>query len=349
MKVWVDALTPKQVLLFSYLQGELPGEVFLTTRDYDLNVELAKVLWRRFYVVGVHGGASLTGKLRQSIYRSSQLLRVVEAERPDVHVTFVSPDSVRVAFGLRIPVITSTDSPHSDAVSRLTLPLSKSVVIPKFLESEFSAYAQLTSIVKFKGFFELAYILRGEPRENHVREFGLEPYRYVLVRLGEHKSYYYPKAERALSAPLNIARQILAKTDLRVLLYPRYPEQRQVAEKALKKWSQRVIMLDRPADFLSLEFFAAFVVTGGGTMATEASLLGTPALSTYPGRLEVFEYLKSLGFPLYQSSQLGGDISRILARGFKPRSWRAVRRRLQELFEDPIKVIALATISATQK
>ncbi|MEM0093292.1 MAG: DUF354 domain-containing protein [Thermofilum sp.] len=346
MKVWVEALTPKQVLLFSYLQGELPGEAFLTTRDYDLNVELAQALWRRFYVVGAYGGASLEGKLRQSLYRSRRLLEIVKSEEPDAHVTFASPDSVRVAFGLRIPIVAATDSPHSDAVSRLTLPLSRAVVVPKFLESSFSAYAKLTEIVKFEGLFELARILRGEPREKHVVELGLEPYRYALVRFGEQKSYYYPSAERALSDPLNITRWILQKTDLKVLAYPRYPDQKEAVRRTLERWSQRVIVLERPVDFLSLEFYAALVVTGGGTLATEASLVGTPALSTYPGRLEVFEYLKSLRFPLYQLPQPAWRLGSLLSRGAEPRDWRAVRRRLQQLFEDPVKVIVSAVLSA---
>lgn len=346
MKVWVEALTPKQVLLFSYLQGELSGEVFLTTRDYDLNVQLARTLWHRFYVVGVYGGASLEGKLRQSLYRSRRLLEIVKSEKPDVHVTFVSPDSARVAFGLRIPVVAATDSPHSDAVSRLTLPLSRAVVVPKFLENSFSAYAKLTEIVRFEGLFELAHILRGQPREERVLELGLEPYRYVLLRPGEQKSYYYPRSERGLSDPLNIARWILRETDLKVLVYPRYPDQKEAAKRVLGDWSQRVVLLEKPADFLSLEFYAVLVVTGGGTLATEASLLGTPALSTYPGRLEVFDYLKRMRFPLYQLPQPIERVGSLLSRGARPRDWQSVRRRLQQLFEDPVRVIAAATLSA---
>lgn len=349
MKVWVEALTPKQVLLFSYLQDELPCEVFLTTRDYDLNVDLARALWRRFYVIGAYGGASLSGKLRQSLRRSRELLKIAEAERPDVHVTFVSPDSTRVAFGLQVPIIAATDSPHSDAVSRLTLPLSRSVVIPRFLESDFSAYAKLTNLVAFNGLFELASIFRNEPREEVVRELGLEPYGYVLVRLGEHKSYYYSKPERALGTPLGISRWVLRETGLKVLIYPRYSDQRRAVEAALRSWGQRVVVLERSTDFLSLEFFASLVITGGGTMATESALLGTPAISTFPGKLKVFEYLKSLRFPIYELPRNAGELRRLLSLGSRPRDWRSVSRRLRGAFEDPVKVIASATLSVASK
>jgi len=348
VKVWVEALTPKQIVLFSYLQEELSGEVFLTTRDYDLNVELAHRLWRKFYVVGRHGGRSLAGKLRQSLERSHRLAQIALIESPDVHVTFVSPDSSRVAFGLSIPIVAATDSPHSDAVNRLTLPLSKLAVIPSFTAQELSTYAGLTNFVTFEGVFELARVFREkEPREHHARELGLEPLGYAIVRLGEEKSYYYYLSRRAaLDAPLQLATYLLKTTDLDLLVYPRYPDQARAARHALAPWAKRVKFLEGPTDFLSLEFYAVLVVTGGGTMATEASLIGTPAVSTYPGRLSVFEYLKARGFPLYQYPLSTDQLGRLVRRGRQPRSWEQVLARLRGLFQDPVRVLADAVHAA---
>lgn len=349
MKIWVEALTPKQVVLFSYLQAELPGEAFLTTRDYDLNVELARKLWRKFYVVGGYGGRSLSGKLKQSIERSRRLAQIALSEAPDVHVTFVSPDSSRVAFGLGIPIVTATDSPHSDAVNRLTLPLSKLTVVPSFAAQELSAYAGLTSFVVFEGVFELARVFRVEgPREHYAEELGLEPFDYAVVRLGEEKSYYYPSRRAALEAPLRLAVHLLKSTDLDLLVYPRYPDQARAARLALAPWAQRVKFLQKPTDFLSLEFYAVLVVTGGGTMATEAALLGTPAISTYPGRLSVFEYLKAKGFPLHTPPLSRRQLSLLVRQGRQPRSWEQVLAHLKETFQDPIRVLAGAVRTAVE-
>jgi Uncharacterized protein conserved in archaea len=75
-KVWVEALTPKQILLFSYLQRELPNtDFYLTSRDYDLNRELAKELWRKVYIVGKHGGATPYSKVRETIRREKNSSR----------------------------------------------------------------------------------------------------------------------------------------------------------------------------------------------------------------------------------------------------------------------------------
>ena len=348
MKIWVEALTPKQIVLFSYLQAELPGEIFLTTRDYDLNVELARRLWRKFYVVGRHGGRSLAGKLGQSIVRLRRLAQIALSEAPDAHLTFASPDSSRVAFGLGIPIVAATDSPHSDAVNRLTLPLSKLVVAPSFVAQELSAYAGLTTILTFEGVFELARVLRGEgPRERYLEELGLEPLNYAVVRLGEEKSYYYPSRRAAFEMPLRLAVYLLRGTSLNMLVYPRYPDQARAAKRVLSPWAGRVKFLEKPTDFLSLEFYAALVITGGGTMATEAALLGTPAVSTYPSRLSVFEYLRARGFPIYQPPLSRGQLSMLARRGRQPRSWEQALARLKEAFQDPIRVLVEAVRAAT--
>lgn len=341
MKVWVEALTPKQILFFSYLQSELgPDNVFLTTRDYDLNSGLATQLWRKQYVVGRYGGATLVSKFRESLRRQRALLSIVEREKPDVHVTFVSPDSARVAFAAGIPIISASDSPHSDAVSRLVIPLSRAFVTPSFLEVFFDKYRGLTQIITFNGVFELAWVLREKPDERVPRELGLEPFNYVLIRPGEHKSYYYPDAERALTTPLWIAKLALRKTSLTVLVYPRYPDQARFFTRTLSTWRDRVKVLDRPAHFVSLEFYARAVVTGGGTIATEASLLGTPAVSTYPGRLEVHEYLRGLGFPIFTVSEAVKRIDSILSARPSEASRLRFLEKAKELMGDPILVLA---------
>ncbi|UNQ72891.1 DUF354 domain-containing protein [Infirmifilum sp. NZ] len=341
MKIWVEALTPKQVLLFSYLQKELSGaEVFLTTRDYDLNAALASRLWSKYYIVGRYGGSTPLAKLYESVSRQRALARIVSHERPDVHVTFVSPDSTRVAFALGIKAITSSDSPHSDAVSRLAIPLSNKLVVPEFLAKSFEGYKALVEVVTFKGLFELAWLLREQPDPKVPLELGLEPFNYVVVRPGEHKAYYYPDPGRALTTPLAVCKYVLERTDLDVVVYPRYPDQASLFRRALRRWENRVKILDGPAHFVSLEFYARLVVSGGGTMATEAALMGTPALSTYPGELEVHEYIKTRGFPIFKAPLNSRILNFILSRGGSEAERRAYLEKTRSTMEDPVKVYA---------
>lgn len=339
MRVWVEALTPKQILLFSYLQGVLGKEnVFLTTRDYDLNRQLAQRLWSRYFVIGRYPGATPLAKLGESTRRQEALIRLVRSENPDVHVTFVSPDSTRVAFGLGIPIITSSDSPHSDAVSRLTIPLSRKFITPSFLAKEFDKYHAITEIVGFNGVFELAWVLRETPDIRIPRELGLEPFRYVLVRPGEQKAYYYPDKRGALTLPLSITRLILKTTDLEVLLYPRYRDQAAFFRKTLSEYKDRLKILNQATSFVSLEFFARIVVTGGGTLATESALLGTPAIVTYPGEVETHNFVKSKGFPLFTTPIHLTLLNRLLLHEPKIEERKRYLKKTRRMFEDPIHV-----------
>ncbi|MEZ0345753.1 MAG: DUF354 domain-containing protein [Infirmifilum sp.] len=339
MKVWVDAYTPKQILLFSYLQWALnEHEIFLTTRDYDLNAKLAQTLWKKFFVVGRYGGQTPVSKLRESIARQKALLDIVSSEGPDLHVTFVSPDSTRIAFGLGIPVVTSSDSPHSDIVSRLSIPLSRVFVTPSFLMKNFEKYQGITHVVGFNGVFELAWVLREKPDEKIPLKLGLEPFNYVLVRPGEQKAYYYPDPRYALSQPLSITRLVLERTNLDVLIYPRYPEQLRVYRKALSRWHDRVKVLEEATSFVSLEFFARLVVTGGGTMATESALLGTPSVSTYPGEIEVHSFIRRMGFPLFRTPVSQKLLLRLLSHEPTKEERRRHIEKARRSLEDPISI-----------
>ena len=80
--------------------------------------------------VGSHGGADRYDKLREGARRTYELAEVVKQFGPDVAVTFSSPEGTRVAFGLGIRHIGFNDSPHSDAVAKLTVPLTSKLYCP---------------------------------------------------------------------------------------------------------------------------------------------------------------------------------------------------------------------------
>jgi len=335
-KVWVEALTPKQILLFSFLQQALPSvEFYLTTRQYDLNEKLASRLWRKFYIVGRHGGDSPSSKVRQSIYREGALLNIARDEDPDLHLTFASPDSSRVAFGLRLPVVSCNDTPHSSMVSRLVIPLSNDLVVPEPVAMHFQQFRELTRIHVFKGVFEVAWILRFKPDPDALRNYSVEPLEYVFIRPGEQKAYYYKDAEAATLLPLRIAKLVLKRTSLRTIIYPRYSEQYRLFHRELRDYGDRVVFIEKADIFLNLEFFAKFVVTGGATMATESALLGTPALTTFPREIEVHSYLKERGFPIYRRWS-ASILEELLRKAEDLRRREENILKIREIFQDPI-------------
>src|SRR5919199_2161680 len=105
-------------------------EIICTSREYREAVELARIKQLDITIVGSHGGADKYDKLRESANRTYKLAEVIKRSEPDVAVSFSSPEGSRVAFGLGIRHIGFNDSPHADAVAKLTIPLTTKLYCP---------------------------------------------------------------------------------------------------------------------------------------------------------------------------------------------------------------------------
>ena len=57
-------------------------------------------------------------------------LRKIKIFSPDIVISFCSPEAARISFGLGIKHIAFCDSPHAEAVMRLTIPLIQKLLIP---------------------------------------------------------------------------------------------------------------------------------------------------------------------------------------------------------------------------
>src|SRR3989338_409287 len=100
-KVWIEILTPKQVMMFGRLAKELgeEHELLITTREYKETNQLIKLKGIEANLVGRHGGGTLEGKLNAGIERMNLLNKLIQEEKPDVLVSLSSPEASRVAFG----------------------------------------------------------------------------------------------------------------------------------------------------------------------------------------------------------------------------------------------------------
>jgi predicted glycosyltransferase len=133
LKIWFDILTPKQVMFFRRAVNLLKKsghDVLCTSRKYREAVELARIKKLDLIPIGSHGGADRYHKLRESAHRTYELTEVIKQFEPDAAITFSSPEGSRVAFGLGITHIGFNDSPHAEAVAKLTIPLTSKLHCP---------------------------------------------------------------------------------------------------------------------------------------------------------------------------------------------------------------------------
>ncbi len=118
MKIWFDILTPKQYLFFEYFVSKLRKQhkIVCTSRKYQQVNDIEKFGSINPIIVGKHGGKNNLNKLLESLNRSKLLTKKIEKWRPDLLISFCSPEASRVAYGLGIPHIAFSDSPHATAV-----------------------------------------------------------------------------------------------------------------------------------------------------------------------------------------------------------------------------------------
>ena len=305
VKAWFDALTAKQARIAAVLsmEGRRSGIDFvITCRKYDYVEEVLDMFNLHYECVGYHG-ESPREKLLRGIERQLALLDVVRDF--DVHVSLTSPDAVRVAFGLGKPIVALTDTAHSYFVNKLTLPLANTVIVPSAIPmSEWAKYipsAEIDKVRAFDGVFELMWINRFKPTGDSINKLGLKSKEFVVIRFEESRASYYGYGDKSRLL-IRMARKVL-ESGYYVVMFPRYPYQEELIKSELGlflKLGKLIIPRNMKLDGLDLSWHARLVITGGSTMAHEAALLGTPAISYFPQHYYIDDYLMSRGLPLYR-------------------------------------------------
>jgi predicted glycosyltransferase len=287
MKVWIDVLTPKQANFFAQLHHRLNAKGFktlVTTREYREVNELLDLRGLKAVQIGRHGGAALGEKLVESSRRILGLAKAVEEYGPDVAISFSSPEAARVAFGLKIPHYCISDSPHAEAVCKLTIPLSQKLftpwVVPLWAWKRYGINPR--DIIRYHALDPKVWLTSYKSSPKTLDGIKLDPARPLMViRTPEEFAAYL--SDRLSSAPstADIIGRVLDLDDgsLQIVVLPRYDMQ---GEKFKKRFGDRIIVPEHIVDAISLMRISSVFVGGGGTMTAEAALLGLPVISYYP-------------------------------------------------------------------
>jgi predicted glycosyltransferase len=336
LKIWLDALTPKQLLLFSYtakkVEEELNVEILLTSRNTEEIERLNRIIPFRAKLIGSYG-KNFEEKLILDSKRIIDLYEVVRRFEPDILVAYPNPTASRVAFGLKKKILIFSDTPHADHAHRLSVPLADWLVFSKFLDKNlFYRYIlpKFTKIVTYRGVEELAWTKDYFPNDEPIKKIGLNPFEYVVFRPPERYASYYIWDRNNLTKKII---QEIAELDKKVVLFPRYEED------SLLFKSENVIIIDVPVFGLDLEYFSALTISGGGTMAREASLLGVPSFTFFPGKIHINTALAKEGFPIYRFFELEETLKFIEMILKEPEKYRVDTKKLIKDMEDPSVVV----------
>jgi len=334
MKVWVDITNSPHVHFFKGLIRELEKtghEVLVTTREFDGLTGILDMYGIDYYSVGKHGGATLEGKLLASSERMYRLSKLIIEEKPDLAVYKHSAEAPRVAFGLKIPSIGFVDNETAIAQNKLILPYTSLLLYPQAIDAYdlLRCGADPNGMRPVNGFSELAHLYGFSPDKSVLNELGLKEREYIVMRTEPIKANYFNGPEKSVLEDV-----IPFIQDARIVLFPRTKEQRRRFEKF-----DNVIMPERPVDSLNLLYYAALMIGAGGTMNREAIALGTPTISTYPGKLlAVTKWLVDMGVKFHSTK--APRVAEMAERMIKLNGgYRAYIRSVVSGLENPLEVI----------
>ena len=334
MKIWIDILTPKQ-LLFSESIVEKLGEkhdLLCTSRNYDEVSKLAKIRDFDLVFVGKYGGGDKKIKLKASIDRIEKLSKKIKIFSPDIVISFCSPEAARISFGLGIKHIVFCDSPHADAVMRLTLPLIQKLLIPHVIpKNEFSKYGiDKKNIIQYKAIDAVVTIQR-KINEKAVLPFKKNNRKNILIRMEEEEASYTSKSSKIIP----IIKKVLNEYgEENIVILGRYTEQIKNLQKLTGK---KIKIVKMSFDGKHLLNNTDIFIGSGGTMTAESALIGIPTISynAVPNMIENFLMKKSLIKRETNPNKISNEINKIFKSSNKENQKKA--RRIVKQMEDPIQ------------
>ena len=246
------------------------NSVLCTTRDYREVNELSKLQKMKLVTVGKHGGMTHSGKLDASLSRGIKLGKIITRFKPDVAVSFCSPEASRVAFGLGIRHIAFCDSPHAKAVMKLSLPFIQKLLIPWIIpKKEFTKYGIVEKdIIPYKA-IDAALIVRNAPKVKPNKKSK----KRILIRIEEEQAAYAQKNNHTIQMIQKIAERF---PQYEIMVLPRYKSQIIQLKKTL---GNRIKILGKVTIGSNLLQNIDVFVGSGGTMTAESALLGVPTIS----------------------------------------------------------------------
>jgi len=334
LKIWIDILTPKQLLFSESIIEKLGGkhELLCTSREYEEVSKLAKIRDFDLIFVGKHGGGDKKTKLKASIDRMKKLLKIIKVFSPDITISFCSPEAARIAFGLGIKHIAFCDSPHANAVMRLTLPLIQKLLIPYIIpKNKFSRYGiDKKNIISYKA-IDASVTIKRKINQKVILPFNNDKQKNILIRVEEEEASYISKSSKII--PI-IEKIIKDYSDQNIVILGRYTKQVQNLQKLIGGKAKIVKMSYDGKHLLnSTDIF----IGSGGTMTAESALMGVPTISynAVPNIIEDFLVKKYLIKRETNPNRISSYIKKKIRSKKNPNQNRA--KKIVGSMEDPIQ------------
>jgi predicted glycosyltransferase len=284
VRIWIDCTAAAHPLVLRPIAERLEAaghQVEWTAREYGQLVGILERLGIEHTVVGAHGGARASGKVRALVGRSRRLWRWSRGRRFDLILAHGSMDVSLVARARRIPLVQMNDYEHAGRQRRLAFRWARLVIAPEAIpvEAMEAAGARPERLFRYPGLKEDYYLADFEPDRGVLGRLGIAGEGViVIVRPPPETSEYHadnPLYEAVIDRLAGVREAVS-------VVIPRTEAQ---AQRLRERGAPSLIVPDRAIDAQSLIALGDLVISAGGTMNREAVALGTPVYTIFTGRM----------------------------------------------------------------
>ncbi len=304
--------------------------VLCTSRKYNQVTELAKIRKQKLVIIGKHGGAEKHDKLDASLSRSKLLVKKISKFSPDITLSFCSPEAARVSYGLGIPHICFSDSPHAENVMRLVVPLVQKLLIPWIIpKKKFTKFGiDQNNIIQYKAID--AVTISKRKIKNIKKTVGK---RIILIRLEEDEASYSLKKRPIIPIVKEILKEFSGQE---IVIMTRYATQKKYLQQIFQK---KIKILSTVVDSKLLLYNADIFIGSGGTMTAESALLGIPTISydAVPNIIEDYLVRKKLVMREINPKKMVSVMKKVFKSSNSRRKNRA--KKMMSSMEDPYPIL----------
>jgi predicted glycosyltransferase len=274
--LWVDLANTPQVHVLVAIVRELRGySIYVTGFKRGETAELM----RMYGLNGEVFGSDNYNPLLKSLSFASRTFRLLyKAPRAKVLLSFENAMPIPAGKLREIKTILMLDNdlkligkkPLFQKIESRIKKMADIVMIPKVAEDIFSEYFE--NVVAYPGYKEHIYIADFQPDPDFLRQIPFEE--YVVLRPESLTSLYVLHNKSLVPELL----RLFERESINVVYLPRNEE-----EKKLARGFRNVYIPPKALDGLNLIYHSKATLTGSGTMAREAAVMGVPAISFFPG------------------------------------------------------------------
>ena len=324
MKIWIDITnTPHVNTLMPIIRHwqEQGHELLFTARDFSETLPMLAQNGIKPLVYGRYKGKSRLKKVIGLLQRMWMLL----FKLPKFDIAFSMGGNYTSAIAWLRGKKSIVFSDNDISFKFFSFALGSWFIFPyyfKYDRIQKKYHIKDHQIKTFDGFKEDIYIAGYQPDEHFMEQLPFTE--FITIRPENLKASYVPKDSTTIVPQL-----FEAFKDENILFLPRYEEEKQYAQGYPNVWYP-----PHPLSGLDVCWHTKAMLTGAGTFAREAALLGVPAVSFFPSEvfLSVDEEMQRMGIE-FKSRDPQAIRDYVKSQPRKPSSQERSRAVLQQVLD----------------